>query len=116
MKINFNPEGAAISRDRQNRGFTCEHCGTSVLPLTNGGYRNHCPACLWSKHVDVVPGDRASTCGGLMPPFGLDHRSGKGWLVVHRCQVCGARRPNRVAVDTEQPDRVDAIARLAAGG
>jgi hypothetical protein len=49
----------AISRTAQNQGFTCENCGASVAPLSNGSYRNHCPACLLSKHVDILPGDRA---------------------------------------------------------
>jgi hypothetical protein len=24
------------------------------MPLKRGSYRNHCPACLYSKHVDAV--------------------------------------------------------------
>lgn len=83
------------------------------MSLTNGGYRNHCPVCLYSKHVDVMPGDRASACGGLMPPVRLEHRSGKGLVVVHRCRRCGLERPNRVATDTAQPDDLDTLARLA---
>lgn len=113
MKCHFNRGSAAISRHTQNRGFECEHCGQIVLPLTNGSYRNHCPACLWSKHVDIVPGDRASECGALMAPAGLDHRPGKGWLIVHRCVRCGAVRPNRIAADTQQPDDLDAIVALS---
>lgn len=84
-----------------------------MLPLTNGSYRNHCPACLHSKHVDIRPGDRAATCHGLMRPIRLEHRSGKGQVLVHRCQACGLVRPNRVAVDTVQPDDLAAVARLA---
>jgi hypothetical protein len=38
--------------------FVCEHCGKAVEPLAKGSYRNHCPHCLWSKHVDDVgPGE-----------------------------------------------------------
>ena len=48
-------------------------------------------------------------------PVGLDHRSGKGLVVVHRCTRCGFERPNRLAVDTVQPDDLDAVARLFAG-
>lgn len=29
--------------------FICENCGTEVK---GNGYTNHCPKCLWSKHVD----------------------------------------------------------------
>ncbi|WDF05905.1 RNHCP domain-containing protein [Shouchella hunanensis] len=38
------------------------------MTRANGSYRNHCPFCLYSKHQDIIPGDRASTCGGLMEP------------------------------------------------
>ena len=84
---------------RQER-FTCEHCGAEVEPLKNGSYRNHCPHCLYSKHVDNEgPGDRASDCGGMMEPVGLTHRSGKGWMVVHRCLQCKKELPNTAAPD-----------------
>jgi hypothetical protein len=53
-----------------------------VLPLSTGSYRNHCPACLWSKHVDVQPGDRAATCRGLMRPDRVETRRGKGLIMV----------------------------------
>lgn len=87
-----------------------------MVPLTNGSYRNHCPACLYSKHVDTVPGDRAATCHGLMRPVGLDHRPGKGWVLVHRCERCRLVRANRLAFDTTQPDDLDALARLGPAG
>jgi hypothetical protein len=85
------------------------------VPLTNGGYRNHCPACLYSTHVDHAPGDRASTCRGLMPPVGLDHRPGQGLVLIHRCDRCGHLRPNRIAEATAQPDDIDALVRVATG-
>lgn len=85
------------------------------MPLTNGSYRNHCPACLYSKHVDADPGDRAAECGGLMRPVELTYRAGKGQVLVHRCERCGHRRPNRVAIDCEQPDDLDALLRVAHG-
>ena len=42
---------------KNDSGFVCSHCGKKVEPL---GYtsRNHCPFCLWSRHVDIFPGDR----------------------------------------------------------
>lgn len=86
---------------RQER-FVCEHCGASVEPLEKGTYRNHCPQCLYSKHVDETgPGDRKSLCGGLMEPFGLDQRAKKGWIIVHRCMKCGKEIPNKAAPDDE---------------
>ena len=82
--------------------FTCEHCHLRVEPLTSGSYRNHCPKCLYSKHVDDRgPGDRQSPCGGLMKPVGVDHRGGKGWMIVHRCEQCGKTITNKAAPDDD---------------
>ena len=102
-----------MARDDENRGFNCINCGAAVQPLTNGSYRNHCPVCLCSVHVDVRPGDRASGCGGLMRAARLVYRRKKGWQIVHRCTSCGAERVNRVAEGTAQPDDVRAVARLS---
>lgn len=88
----------------ENEGFVCEWCGTDVVPLTNGSYRNHCPACLHSKHVDEHPGDRRSMCRGLMKPIELAYRRKKGYQIVHVCVECGTLKRNKVAVDTVQPD------------
>jgi hypothetical protein len=101
-----------MSRKNENTGFTCEKCGQVVLPLSNGSYRNHCPFCLFSKHVDYTPGDRRETCGGLMSPVGLRYRAGKGYQVVHRCLTCGVERINKAALDTVQPDDIEALARI----
>jgi DNA-directed RNA polymerase subunit RPC12/RpoP len=82
--------------------FTCEHCGKVIEPLKKGSYRNHCPACLYSKHVDDKgPGDRASKCGGLMEPEGLDYRGSKGWMILHRCIKCKKEIPNIAAPDDD---------------
>ena len=52
--------------------FVCEACGKKVLPL---GYsaRDHCPFCLCSKHVDIMPGDRQNTCLGILEPIGIEN-------------------------------------------
>jgi hypothetical protein len=94
----------AIGRKDENVGFACANCGAAVAPLQNGSYRNHCPFCLYSRHVDGRPGDRTSLCRGLMQPVGVDFRSGKGLMVEHRCVYCGLVRSNRVA-----PDDTDAV-------
>jgi RNHCP domain len=77
--------------------------------LSNGSYRNHCPACLWSKHVDQEPGDRASDCCNLMLPERIENRRGKGLVIIHRCVQCGFTRANRIADDIAQGDDIDAI-------
>lgn len=104
-----------ISRKTENTAFRCAYCGAHVLPVTTGSYRNHCPSCLWSRHVDDRPGDRLAGCGGLMEPVALDFRSGKGLMLVHRCVRCGLRRANRAASnDRRQPDELAAIAAMTA--
>ncbi|MDP7069700.1 MAG: RNHCP domain-containing protein, partial [Candidatus Peribacteraceae bacterium] len=70
--------------------FDCGQCGLHVEPLEDGSYRNHCPKCLWSKHVDKDgPGDRLSECKSMMKPIGVDYKKKKGWMIVHLCESCG---------------------------
>ena len=71
--------------------FTCEHCGQSV---EGDGYTNHCPKCLWSRHVDINPGDRAAACGAMMEPIGIEKKNGE-IRIVHTCRECGIVRNNR---------------------
>jgi hypothetical protein len=49
-----------------------------------------------------------------MQPIGVDHRRGKGLMVLHRCQKCGHRAANRLALDDPNPDSAEAIGRLMA--
>lgn len=85
--------------------FVCEHCGYAVV---GNGYTNHCPKCLWSKHVDVNPGDRAAECGGLMEPVASEGSS-EHMAIVHECVDCGYRKKNKVASD----DNIDELAKVA---
>jgi len=85
--------------------FTCDHCGYHV---TGNGYTNHCPQCLWSKHVDVNPGDRQAACNGMMKPIAVEMKGGT-YVITHRCQTCGKEMRNKSADD----DNVDAIIRLS---
>ena len=99
---------------RTNHGFVCDHCGINVSPLAGGGFRNQCPRCLWSKHVDCVPGDRGAACKGLMEPRRVEADAKRGWMIVHRCVRCGAVRRNRAALaDPRQPDDFETILALA---
>lgn len=100
-----------------NQAFTCRCCGERVQPLQNGSVRNHCPECLWSLHVDRVPGDRAEGCGGSMEPVGLEGSASAGFSIIFRCLRCGATRKNRAAHDDPvQPDRWEALVALSARG
>jgi len=82
----------------RNEGFVCEHCG-AVVPDATGTCRNHCTQCLYSKHVDVNPGDRAAECGGVMRPSKLEIKGGLPKRIVHVCQKCHFVRPNKIAED-----------------
>jgi len=75
---------------RRREDFTCRVCGRTVI---GDGYTNHCPDCLWSKHVDVNPGDREESCGGMMEPIAVEVK-GDDYLLIHRCTQCGAIRRN----------------------
>lgn len=96
---------AAKRFQRTIEDFVCEHCGAFVK---GDGYTNHCPKCLWSKHVDVNPGDRASSCKGLMEPLRIEGAS-PSYRIVHRCVSCGYEKRNDIDHD-DDPSAVIAIA------
>ena len=86
----------------RNETFTCKQCGKEVAPHPTGSARNHCPYCLYSLHVDAeFPGDRASSCHGMMRPIATDYRKNKGDMIVHECEKCGKKIPNTVAPDDD---------------
>jgi rubrerythrin len=89
---------------RTKEDFTCGHCGREVRGT---GYTNHCPNCLWSRHVDVNPGDRASRCRGMMEPISVDVEK-DSYVITHRCIVCGYIKKNVAAPE----DSFDEIAKL----
>ncbi|MFN7314400.1 MAG: RNHCP domain-containing protein [Phycisphaerae bacterium] len=106
-------------RRHESDGFTCIHCKLQVPGQAWGTkHRNHCPACLYSRHVDDTPGDRASPCKAPMMPIALevrgaphlDHsasssRGGLGsgeWAIIHRCTACGVLKVNRIAGDDSE--------------
>lgn len=97
-----------------NAGFLCEQCGAEVPPVSNGSYRNHCPYCFYSKHLDVAPGDRSSACQGLMEPLAVVHHGRKGYQIIHRCTVCGEVRRNRIVTAGLAPDDAEQIRQLSA--
>lgn len=90
--------------------FVCKVCGRQVFPENSGSdHRNHCPKCLTSLHVDITPGDREATCGGIMEPIAVWVRKGNEWAIVHRCKRCGKLNSNRVLAD-DNPIKLMSIA------
>jgi len=90
----------AHRRRNESNGFVCRKCNRPVNGQSYGTrFRNHCPHCLWSLHVDIHPGDRLQVCGGSMEPIAVWVKRDGEWAIVHRCQSCGMLRTNRVAGD-----------------
>ncbi len=78
---------------KRTENFTCEACGTKVKGT---GFTDHCPTCLWSKHVDVNPGDRVSECGGLMRPVRATHNR-NSFIIEYECKKCKYRKKVQAA-------------------
>ena len=89
------------SFNKTTEDFTCLRCGTNVK---GDGYTNHCPKCLWSRHVDKTPGDRQAACGGMMEPTALESKGG-ACVLTHRCTVCGHSKRNK----TDPSDNLDSM-------
>src|SRR3989338_1531096 len=86
----------------RNDGFRCDSCSVDVPPA-KGTFRNHCPHCLTSKHVDKnTPGDRQSTCLGLMPAVAAEGTDPDTLDLTHVCQICGKHIRNRLAPDDDK--------------
>ncbi|MBI3963742.1 MAG: RNHCP domain-containing protein [Candidatus Kerfeldbacteria bacterium] len=85
--------------------FVCARCGTAVHGT---GTTNHCPVCLTSRHMDILPGDRQESCGGLMAPTAVS-QDRRGWRLTHTCSRCGTVRHCRTAAN----DSFSAILRIA---
>jgi hypothetical protein len=92
--------------------FMCRQCNALVYtqPVHSAvRNRNHCPYCLWSRHVDwQEAGDRLSACKAGMEPIGLTVKQrgdkyGNGsngeLMLIHRCHECGKLSINRIAAD-----------------
>lgn len=91
----------------KDENFICENCGYSVEKL-NYTARDHCPICLYSKHVDILPGDRANTCHGLLKPIGIE-KFKDTYKILYKCDKCNNTHKNIMAND----DNMDLIIELS---
>jgi Zn finger protein HypA/HybF involved in hydrogenase expression len=87
--------------------FTCENCKKEV-PKLNYTARDHCPYCLYSKHVDINPGDRQNTCQGLLKPISIEKHKNT-YKIIYKCEKCNQIHKNIMAVD----DNYDMIVKLS---
>ncbi|OGM11771.1 hypothetical protein A2Z22_04335 [Candidatus Woesebacteria bacterium RBG_16_34_12] len=89
--------------------FICINCGEKVK---GSGFTNHCPVCLYSLHIDEgIPGDRKSSCGGLMKPIGID-KKGEIFILIHQCGKCGKVMKNKAS----EKDNFEEILKLSSKG
>lgn len=88
--------------------FICENCGKKVNKL-NYSARDHCPYCLYSKHVDINPGDRLNKCQGLLKPIEIE-KFKNTYKIIYKCEKCNMNHKNIMAVD----DNMDSIIELSA--
>jgi len=79
--------------------FICENCNKSVNKL-NYTSRDHCPYCLYSKHVDVNPGDRNNECKGLLEPIEIE-KFKDTYKIIYKCKKCGKIHKNISAIDDD---------------
>lgn len=90
-----------------DEGFTCEQCGKNVTKLEYTA-RDHCPYCLYSKHVDINPGDRLNECKGLLKPIDIEKYKDT-YKIIYKCNKCGETHKNIMAKD----DNIDLIIELS---
>lgn len=79
--------------------FICENCGELISKLKYSA-RDHCNHCLYSKHVDINPGDRSNTCLGLLKPIGIE-KFKDTYKIIYKCEKCGSMHKNIVASDDD---------------
>lgn len=106
--------GERLNFTKNDSGFTCAHCGKAVEPLRSSS-RDHCPFCLYSLHLDIIPGDRASACGGELEPVAAELDARRGYMIIYRCKKCGMIKRNKAAHEAKiQPDNIELLIALTA--
>ena len=90
-----------------DKDFICDNCHKKVHKLHYTA-RDHCNYCLYSKHVDILPGDRQNDCHGLLIPIGIE-KYRDSYKIIYRCDKCQEIHKNIMAKD----DNMDLIIELS---
>ncbi len=83
--------------EKNDKSFICEYCNKEVSKL-NYSSRDHCPYCLYSKHVDINPGDRSNECQGLLKPIDIEKYKDT-YKIIYQCEKCHQIHKNIIAND-----------------
>ena len=92
---------------QNDNSFICENCSKLVEKL-NYSSRDDCPYCLYSKHVDINPGDRANNCMGLLVPIDIEKYK-DSFKIIYKCIKCNNLHKNIAAKD----DSIDKIIEIS---
>ena len=87
--------------------FICEKCNKEI-DIAGYTARDHCNHCLYSKHVDINPGDRLNSCKGLLKPIGIE-KFKDTYKIIYKCEKCNQTHKNIMAID----DNFDLIIELS---
>ena len=87
----------------KDENFVCENCKRNVTKL-NYTARDHCPYCLYSKHVDINPGDRLNTCMGMLVPIDIE-KFKDTYKIIYKCEKCGMIHKN-IADNDDNMDKI----------
>lgn len=87
--------------------FICENCHKKVNKLEYSA-RDHCNYCLYSKHVDISPGDRKNQCHGILKPIDIE-KYRDTYKIIYKCDKCHQIHKNIMAND----DNINAIIELS---
>ncbi|MBB1246207.1 RNHCP domain-containing protein [Streptomyces durbertensis] len=83
--------------------FDCVRCGLTVTTFSpDGERRNHCPSCLYSRHLVDQAAGGPSDCGARMAPISIAVLRDGRWAVIHRCVRCHELTSSPVCVDDNQ--------------
>jgi hypothetical protein len=87
---------ARVAAGRSPFNFDCEHCGKRVPWAMFRGEekpRDHCPFCLWSKHVSIGAEAGYPPCGSMMEGTRTGELEYPGHpdseIIERRCLGCG---------------------------
>ena len=83
----------------KDESFICENSNKKVNKL-NYTARDHCPYCLYSKHLDINPGDRLNKCHGLLQPINIEKYKNT-YKIIYKCQKCNQIHKNIMSNDDD---------------